>query len=72
MSGILRILRYLVLFGSIALMAGCASSRQNPYHKKRTEPIKKVNPQQLGKNRYYYSPNYQKKLLKGYKKKRKY
>ncbi|NLA48697.1 MAG: hypothetical protein GX876_04460 [Bacteroidales bacterium] len=53
-------------------MAGCASSKQNPYHKKRIEPIKKVNPQQLGRNRYYYSPGYQKKLLRGYKKKKKY
>ncbi|HBE39925.1 MAG TPA: hypothetical protein DDW27_01725 [Bacteroidales bacterium] len=67
MRGIVLILKYFVLFTSVAIMASCAPSRQNPYYKKRAE-ASKVNTSQLGRNRYYFSSGYQKKLLKSYKK----
>lgn len=65
----IRILKYLVLFIFVVLITGCASSKQNPYYKKRAE-ASKVNTSQLGRNRYYFSSGYQKKLVKSYKKKR--
>jgi len=52
-------------------MSGCASSKQNPYYEKRVK-ASKTNTKQLGRNRYYFSKDYQKKLAKSYKRKVKY
>ena len=69
MSKAIKILKYLVIFISIAIITGCASSKQNPYYKKR-QKASRVNTSQLGRNRYYFSTGYQKKLYKSYKNKR--
>jgi len=65
-SGLLFLLLFL-----IAMMAGCASSKKNPYYEKRIKASKN-NTKQLGRNRYYFSNDYQKKLAKSYKRKVQY
>jgi uncharacterized protein YcfL len=64
-----RLLFLLLL--SMFLMAGCASSKKNPYYEKRIKASKN-NTKQLGRNRYYFSNDYQKKLAKSYKRKVQY
>jgi len=68
MSKSAKILKYLLLFILIAVVTGCAPARQNPFQKKRAK-ASKVNTSQLGRNKYYFSTGYQKKLLRNYKKK---
>jgi hypothetical protein len=68
MSKVIKILKYFLIFFLIALVTACSSSRKNPYYQKRKK-ASKVNTEQLGRNRYYFSPGYQKKLVKSYKKK---
>jgi hypothetical protein len=46
--------------------SGCAAAKQNPYAKKR-KSSSHVSTSQLGRNRYYFSTDYQKKLTKKYK-----
>jgi hypothetical protein len=53
----------LILFVSTA----CATSKKNPWIAKRSK-ASHVNASQLGRNRYYFSTGYQKKLAKIYKK----
>jgi hypothetical protein len=60
-----------LLLISIFLIAGCASSKKNPYYEKRIK-ASKSNTKQLGRNRYYFSNDYQKKLSKSYKRKVQY
>lgn len=64
-----RLLFLLLL--SMILMAGCASSKKNPYYEKRIKASRN-NTKQLGRNRYYFSKDYQKKLAKSYKRKVQY
>jgi uncharacterized protein YcfL len=64
-----RLLFLLIL--SIFLMAGCASSKKNPYYEKRIK-ASRTTTKQLGRNRYYFSSDYQKKLAKSYKRKVQY
>jgi len=59
---------FLFLFFILTCIS-CASAKQNPYYKKRTR-VSHVNTSQLGRNRYFFSVNYQKKLQKSMKKKR--
>ncbi|OFY68521.1 MAG: hypothetical protein A2V64_02185 [Bacteroidetes bacterium RBG_13_43_22] len=61
-------MKYLFLLVLIAAITGCAPARQNPFQKKRAK-ASKVNTLQLGRNRYYFSTSYQKKLIRNYKKK---
>jgi hypothetical protein len=68
MSKPVQILKYLFLLALIAAITGCASARQNPWHKKRVK-ASRVNTSQLGRNKYYFSPSYQKRLLRSHKKK---
>lgn len=56
---------------SIIIMGGCASSKKNPYYEKRIQ-ASRTNTKQLGRNRYYFSKDYQKKLSKSYKRKARY
>ncbi len=63
-----KIIKFIFLIILIGLLTGCATAKQNPYHKKKSK-ASKVNASQLGRNRYYFSTGYQKKLLKSYKKK---
>ncbi|NMC39577.1 MAG: hypothetical protein GYA43_00165 [Bacteroidales bacterium] len=53
----------------LVAISGCASTRKNPWAEKRKK-ASHVNTTQLGRNRYYFSVNYQKKLQKSIKKKR--
>jgi len=45
----------------------CSAGKQNPYAQKRKSESK-VSTSQLGRNKYFYSSGYQKKLNKNYKK----
>jgi hypothetical protein len=69
MSKVIDILKYsflLLLF--VIFSVACAPSKKNPYYEKRKKSSQ-VNASQLGRNRYYFSKDYQKKLTKTYKKK---
>jgi len=68
MSEAIKILRFIFALFMIAMFTSCASSKKNPYYEKRKHNSH-INTSQLGRNRYYYSPNYQKKLIKSYKRK---
>ncbi len=61
---------FLLLF-SVSILGGCASTQKNPYYEKRIK-ASKTNTKQLGRNRYYFSKDYQKKLAKSYKRKVRY
>jgi hypothetical protein len=50
------------------MVNSCAPAKKNTYYQKRKK-TSHINTSQLGRNRYYYSPGYQKKLMKSYKKK---
>lgn len=67
MSKIIKILKLVFIFIIIAILTECASAKKNPYFEKRKQSSR-VNMSQLGKNRYYFSSGYQKKLNKNYKK----
>jgi len=58
----------LLILISIVISAGCAPSRKNPYYEKRIKASRQ-NTKHLGKNKYYFSNHYQKKLVKSYKRK---
>ncbi len=62
-----KISRLLFYFLLIFLLSACASGKKNPYYEKR-ENASHTNASQLGRNRYYFSNTYQKKLYKSYKK----
>jgi phosphoglycerol transferase MdoB-like AlkP superfamily enzyme len=64
---ILKVLFFLVF---IALFAGtgCVAAKQNPYAAKKKAQASIVNASQLGRNKYYFSTGYQKKLTRSYKK----
>ena len=69
MHKVIEILKYsflLLLF--VIFTASCAPAKKNPYYEKRKKSSQ-VNASQLGRNRYYFSKDYQKKLTKIYKKK---
>jgi hypothetical protein len=68
MKGSVRILRYALYILMILAMVACAPSRKNPHYAK-NKGGSRVNTSQLGRNKYYFSPGYQKKLSKNYKKK---
>jgi hypothetical protein len=68
MSKSFKILKYFLIFILIASATGCAPAKKNTYMEKRKK-ASKVNTSQLGRNRYYFSTGYQKKLTKSYKKK---
>jgi hypothetical protein len=52
----------------VILSGACAPSRKNPYYQKKKKSSQ-VHASQLGRNKYYFSKEYQKKLTKNYKKK---
>ena len=63
-----KILKFFLLMMIVTIFAGCAPAKKNPYYEKRNK-APRVNASQLGRNKYYYSPSYQKKLGKSYKRK---
>jgi hypothetical protein len=62
-----KILKYLLIFMLVAAFSACAPVKKNPWMEKKRE-ASKVHTSQLGRNKYYFSTGYQKKLVKGYKK----
>lgn len=68
-SKIQRFLNILLVVLLTGITVGCASSNKNTYAQKRKQ-ASKVNTSQLGRNKYYFSSGYQKKLVSSYKKKR--
>lgn len=69
MSKAIRVLKYILIISLAVLMVDCAPAKQNPWATKRKN-ASKVNTTQLGRNKYYFSSDYQKKLNKNYKKKK--
>jgi len=68
MSKATKIFRLFLMFLLIALVTACAPERKNTYYQKKKQ-ASKAKTEQLGRNRYYFSPGYQKKLNSNYKKK---
>jgi hypothetical protein len=68
MSKAVKILKYFFIFFLIAILTACAPAKKNPFYEKRKKSSQ-VNASQLGRNKYYFSSGYQKKLNKNYKKK---
>lgn len=71
MSKAMKILNYTFILILIAIFIACAPAKKNPYYEKRKKSSQ-VNASQLGRNRYYFSKDYQKKLNKTFKKKASY
>lgn len=71
MKSISKITKLSVFLALAVLLActGCASTKKNPWAEKRAK-ASHVNTPQLGRNKYYFSVGYQKKLQKSVKKKR--
>lgn len=69
MERFIKILRFGFIFLMVAsfLITGCAVAKQNPYSSKKSK-ASRVNASQLGRNKYYFSVGYQKKLSKSFKK----
>ncbi len=67
-ANVVRILKYVLIFILIFSLTDCASSKKSSYSSKKSKSSK-VSTSQLGRNKYYFSSGYQKKLSKGYKKK---
>ena len=68
MARAIKILKIFSVFLLIAVVTACSPNRKNTYYQKRkTAP--KISTEQLGRNRYYFSPGYQKKLNSTFKKK---
>jgi hypothetical protein len=67
MSKAIKILKYIFIFFLIAMVTACAPSKKNPFYAKRKKGSQ-VTASQLGRNKYYFSSGYQKKLNKSYKK----
>jgi hypothetical protein len=62
----LRSITFIILFlSALLLMPGCASSQKNVYQANRRNSY--IDTSQLGRNKYFFSKKYQKKLYK-YKK----
>jgi hypothetical protein len=68
MGRIKKILFLIFTCALIATMISCASSKKNPYYQKKKK-TSIVNASQLGRNKYFFSTGYQKKLNRNYKKK---
>jgi len=60
------IILILLILSAILLMPGCASSKKNTYRNVRKNSY--IDTSQLGRNKYFFSKQYQKKLYR-YKKK---
>ena len=66
MSKGIKILIYGFILVMIVIFTACAPEKKNPYYEKRKKSSD-VNATQLGRNRYYFSSGYQKKLNKTFK-----
>jgi hypothetical protein len=68
MPKLFKILKYCFALILLVLFTACAPAKKNPYYEKRKKSSQ-VNASQLGRNKYYFSNGYQKKLNQNYKKK---
>jgi len=68
MSKATKILKLFLILLLIVSVTDCAPAKKNTYYKKRKQSSKSTT-EQLGRNKYYFSPGYQKKLNSNYKKK---
>jgi energy-coupling factor transporter transmembrane protein EcfT len=64
----IKIIKFLLIFMLVVAFIGCAPVKKNPWAEKRSQ-ASKVHTSQLGRNKFYFSPSYQKKLNKNFKKK---
>jgi hypothetical protein len=69
MHGLTKILKLAIMAIMVVSLSSCAATNKNSYAKRRKK-ASIVNTSQLGKNKYYFSPGYQKKLSRSYNKKR--
>jgi hypothetical protein len=69
MSKAIKVLNYIFFVFLLATFVSCAPAKKNPYYEKKKKSSQ-VNASQLGRNRYYFSSGYQKKLNKNFKKKK--
>jgi hypothetical protein len=60
---------FLIIVFLSLVISECAPAKKNPWMEKRKK-ASHINTSQLGRNRYYFSTDYQKKLNKSYKKKK--
>jgi hypothetical protein len=69
MAKAIKILNYIIFILLVVLLTlSCAPAKKNPFYEKRKKSSQ-VNATQLGRNRYYFSKDYQKKLTKTFKRK---
>jgi hypothetical protein len=68
MTKTIKIISYSFILIIIILFTACAPAKKNPYYEKRKKSSQ-VNASQLGRNKYYFSKDYQKKLTKTFKQK---
>jgi hypothetical protein len=68
MSRTIKIVTFTFSLVLIVFLISCASSKKNPYYEKRKQ-ASYINTTQVGRNKYFFSKDYQKKLSKSYKKK---
>ena len=68
MSKAKRVFQFLFLSLLIGIFTYCAPAKKNTYMERRKEGSQ-VNASQLGRNKYYFSSGYQKKLKKDFKRK---
>ena len=68
MSKAIKIIQFIFICLVIATFTECAPAKKNTYMERRKEGSQ-VNASQLGRNKYYFSADYQKKLKKNFKKK---
>ncbi len=66
MSKTNKILNYSFILILFIIFTACAPAKKNPYYEKRKKSSQ-VNASQLGRNKYYFSSGYQKKLNKTFK-----
>jgi hypothetical protein len=64
-----KVFRMFLILLVISLFTGdgCGSANKSQYVTKKNQ-ASKLNASQLGRNKYYFSTNYQKKLTKSYRK----
>jgi phosphoglycerol transferase MdoB-like AlkP superfamily enzyme len=68
MAKAIKILNYILFILLVFLTLSCAPAKKNPFYEKRKKSSQ-VNASQLGRNRYYFSKDYQKKLTITFKRK---
>lgn len=64
----MKYLKYLLIIFIAVLMSSCFASQQNPYARKKRNTH--ISTTQLGRNKYFFSNSYQKKLKRSYRKKK--